>query len=123
MSKDYLDEAIEDGMKDPKYAAAFRLREVGIALATARVGLGFSQEAIAERIGVARATILDIENRPEKASLKNVIAYASALGGTLEFLAPIKVKREETSGGRGRPISSQTMVVREKGRNSEPRAE
>ena len=116
--KDYIQQSIEEDMKDPESAKALRLGggDIGLALARARVEQGISQVDMAKRIGVSHPTLINIEGRPDNVAMKHFVAYAQELGGHLEVKLPKakKVAGEKKAPSRGRPLEVSNVAAKGK---------
>ena len=84
---DYLDELIAKNSKDPLFAAKWKLSEARIALTTMRKDANMTQEEVAEKMGVSRPRVSELENRPLSVSFGRMIDYANALGVPIEKIA------------------------------------
>ena len=82
--KDYLDELIEEGCKDPEFARKWEAEEARISIALLRKEANLTQEEVARRMGVARPRVAELESRPLSVSFGRMIAYANALGVPIE---------------------------------------
>ncbi len=111
MEKDYIDK-LGEGLADsrPEFAAHWAALDIVIALGKLRVELGLSQQEVADRMGVARPRVVEIENGSKKTSFDRVMQYAIALGAGLDVALPkpTKKKAEPTSipKGRGARVST-----------------
>lgn len=82
--KDYLDELIDDNLKDPAFAAKWKVVEARTALSDLRKQANLTQEEVAQRMGVARPRVAELERRPLSVSFGRMLAYANAIGIPLE---------------------------------------
>lgn len=79
---------------------ASRLKEL-------RVRAGLTQEALAERAGLSKAGVADLEQGRREPGWGTVISLANALGATCQdFLGPVS-EQEKAKPGRPRQISLQ----------------
>jgi len=83
---DYLDELIQENLKDPVFAASWRESEVRIALALLRKEANLTQEEVAQRMGVATLRVAELERKPLAAPFGRILAYANAIGVPIEKL-------------------------------------
>lgn len=89
MSNDWLQELNETRAKsDPEYAAITRRTDMMHRLLVRRRDLGLTQEDMAERLGLSRVRVAQIESRPHRASLDMVARYAEAVGAHLDLVIP-----------------------------------
>lgn len=88
MSKDYLDELIEGSMQDPEFAAAWPAIDAALKFQELRVAAGLTQQQVADRMGVARPRVAEIEKDPAGVSFKRISAYAAAIGAAIRIEAP-----------------------------------
>lgn len=101
---DYLDELIEYSKEhDPLFAPVWRATELVDSLAQRREALGLSQQEVADRMGVARARVSEIENHPDRVSFARILAYAASVDAELSVTAA-KVAQVSLSMPRGRPV-------------------
>lgn len=106
---DYLDELIEEHKKsDPEFAHAWAAGDLVDQLARRRIEQGLSQQEIAERMGIARARISEIENHPERVSFARILGYANALGA--HFLIEGTEPVSRLSPRKGRPVSARSIA-------------
>jgi transcriptional regulator with XRE-family HTH domain len=84
---DYLDELVNENCKNPQFAAKWTEVEARVALALLRKEANLTQEEVAQRMGVARPRVAELENRPLSVSFGRILAYANALGISIEKIA------------------------------------
>ncbi|MEZ0326373.1 MAG: helix-turn-helix domain-containing protein [Fimbriimonas sp.] len=82
--KDYLDELVEENLKDPAFAAKWKEVEARTALSAIRKQANLTQEQVAQKMGVARPRVAELERRPLSVSFGRMLAYAKALDIPLE---------------------------------------
>jgi len=82
-TKDHLEELIEESCKDPEFAALWRESEARLALARLRKENNLTQQQVADRMGVARPRVAEIERHPLRVSLGRMMNYAAAIGVSL----------------------------------------
>ena len=81
--RDHLDELIEESCKDPEFAVLWDQAEARLALARLRKGSSLTQQQVADRMGVARPRVAEIERNPLRVSLGRMMRYAEAIGVSL----------------------------------------
>ena len=81
--RDFLDEMIAEHSKDPEFAKAWAESQARINIASLRKELNLTQAQVAERMGVARPRVAELERRPLSVSFGRMSAYARALGVSL----------------------------------------
>ncbi|MBI1756639.1 MAG: helix-turn-helix transcriptional regulator [Fimbriimonas ginsengisoli] len=92
--KDHLDELIEESCKDPEFANAWKQSEARLALARLRKLRNLTQQQVADRMGVARPRVAEIERNPLRVSLGRMLRYAEAVGVSLAAVeAELGLKR------------------------------
>jgi len=92
--KDHLDELIEESSKDPEFAAIWKVAEARLALARLRTKNNLTQQQVADRMGVARPRVAEIERNPFRVSLGRMINYAAAIGVSLAVVEnELKLKK------------------------------
>lgn len=62
-------------------------RAIGRQLANRRIDLGYSRAEMARRVGVARPTIVQIEEGRANPTLARLLRYATGYGLTLDVIA------------------------------------
>lgn len=67
-------------------AEGARRKIAALGLQQAREVAGFTQEEVAERMGITQATLSRLEHRPD-VKISNIRRYVEALGGRLEVRA------------------------------------
>jgi transcriptional regulator with XRE-family HTH domain len=76
----------------PTYAGSKELVALGIVIKDARLALGFSQEALANEVGIDRSYMGGIERGEHNVALVNLVKIANALKITAaELLAEAKL--------------------------------
>ena len=87
---DYLDEIVADRMAcDPEFAKIMRARELTSQLADLRRSLGLTQQQVADRMGVARPRVAEIERRPDGIAFARILDYAQALGASFQLVSKL----------------------------------
>ena len=87
--KDWLTAVQEQfAAEDPEDAAAYERSKFVLELIQLRRMNGLSQDEVAQRMGLPRSRVGEIESRPWKVSLDRISAYARALGARLELAVP-----------------------------------
>lgn len=111
-NSDYLDDLIDESVKDPKFATAWEPISFMLDLVSARVEQGLSQAEVAERMKIGRVRVTEMERNPSKVSFERILAYAQAVGVTLT----IKHARSRTPGtqGPGRPVGGSAYLSKSK---------
>jgi DNA-binding XRE family transcriptional regulator len=88
MEKDYLDELIETNMeRDPRFAAEWPSVEAALSLAALRQKAGLTQQEVADRMGVARPRVAEIERDLSRVSFARVARYAAAMGARFDVVS------------------------------------
>jgi transcriptional regulator with XRE-family HTH domain len=83
--RDYLDEVVDlSCRRDEEFRADWAARQLVLELAQRRAELGLTQQEVADRMGVSRPRVAEIENGGTNASFQRIAAYANALGMRLE---------------------------------------
>lgn len=82
-TKDHLDELIEESCKEPGFVAIWMESEASLALARLRKENNLTQQQVADRMGVARPRVAEIERHPLRVSMGRMLNYAAAIGVTL----------------------------------------
>ena len=86
--KDYLDEVVDrECREDPEFAAEWAELQTRKALARLRRDQNLTQAAVAERMGLPQSRVAEIERSPGKVSFSRIVAYAKAVGITVEEIA------------------------------------
>lgn len=84
---DYLDELIErDCAESPSFSLAWNEVEARVSLAELRHRAGLTQQQVADRMGVRRERVAELERNPRRSSLGRVERYVAAVGGRLLVL-------------------------------------
>jgi len=83
IEKDHLDELIEASREDPEFAAIWKESEARLALARLRKESNLTQQQVADRMGVSRPRVAEIERHPLRVSLGRMMRYAEAIGTSL----------------------------------------
>ena len=78
-------------------------KEFGIIIRGRRIALGFSQEVLAERAGLHRTYITDIERGSRNLTLESISRLAGALGVCIQDLFPPEIFGRPT-GAAGQPV-------------------
>ena len=92
--KDYLDElAGEECRVDPVFAAEWGELQARKALARLRRDQHLTQAAVAERMGLPQSRVAEIERSPGKVSFSRIVAYAKAVGISVEEIAKLETPR------------------------------
>ena len=81
--RDHLDELIEESCKDEEFAALCRQSEARLALARLRKESNLTQQQVADRMGVSRPRVAEIERHPLRVSLGRMMSYSKAIGVSL----------------------------------------
>ncbi len=82
---DILDEIVASrAQSEPEVAQNWEAIKLVTRLKVERERRGLSQAQIAERMGIAQPHVARIERRPWSASLGRIMAYAHAIGVTVE---------------------------------------
>ena len=103
---DYVDELIEKRkIDDPEFAQIWAAAQLVDELAMRRAAMGLSQQAVAERMGVKRSRVSEIENHPERVSFARIICYAISVGAYFTISGP-DVEAEPEISRKGRPVES-----------------
>ena len=85
--KDYLDDLIEAEIaRNPRFASEWPAVEAALELAALRQKMGLTQKEVAERMGVARPRVAEIEKNPGRVSYARIVRYAAALGARLAII-------------------------------------
>ena len=88
MEKDYLDELIETNMeRDPRFAGKWPSVEAALSLAAMRQKAGLTQQEVADRMGVARPRVAEIERDPSRVGFARVARYAAAVGARFDVVS------------------------------------
>jgi transcriptional regulator with XRE-family HTH domain len=100
---DYLDELIDMSKREPAFAEAWEPIELMLQLTKARIDQGLSQDQVAQRMGIDRARIAEMEKNPRKVAFDRIVGYSQAVGAQLfvklpDEPTPVKEPR------RGRPV-------------------
>lgn len=104
--KDYLDQLIEEDMAaSPEFAVMMRAELLMNDLVALRHQQGVSQQVLAERLGVSRPRVAQMEKNASNVGLHRFMAYAAALGATLEIVPPNAII-EPTEKDQGHPVRS-----------------
>ena len=83
--RDYLDEIVDVScQQDPEFRIDWSIRTLIQRLVERRLELGMTQKDVAERMGVARARVAEIELEGSKTSFMRIAAYAEAVGMKIE---------------------------------------
>jgi len=86
--KDYLDELVEgECREDAQFAAEWAELQARKALARLRRDQHLTQAAVAERMGLPQSRVAEIERSPGKVSFARIVAYAKAVGISVEEIA------------------------------------
>jgi DNA-binding XRE family transcriptional regulator len=83
-------------------AEGARQKVAAIRLQQAREASGFTQEQVAQRMGVTQASLSRMEHRPD-VKLSNIRKYVEAIGGTLEVSVVLPRRSRRTAGQK--PVS------------------
>jgi len=111
---DYLDELIEDRkVNDPFFAQVWAAIQLVDELAKRREAMGLSQQEIADRMGVARSRISEIEHHPERVSFARVLSYANSVGAQFAITGPLSTTISTTP-SKGRPVVASGAKYRAK---------
>jgi len=90
--KDYLDEVVErECGEDPIFAAEWAEMRARKALARIRRDHQLTQAAVAELMGLPQSRVAEIERSPGKVSFARIVAYAKAVGISVEEIANLAV--------------------------------
>jgi DNA-binding XRE family transcriptional regulator len=81
--KDYLDELIAKSCEDPKFAELWKQSEARLALARLRKDSNLTQQQVADRMGISRPRVAEIERNPLRVSLGRMLRYVEAIGASL----------------------------------------
>lgn len=105
ITKDYLDELIEEHSQDPEFAQRWRAAELMLQLVRIREEQGLSQQAVADRLEIARTRVAEMERNPAGVAFERALAYAEAVGARVQIVAPKKPRLAKTAAPkRGRPV-------------------
>ncbi len=63
-----------------------RAREITAELALRRKQMGLTQQQVADRMGVARPRVAEIERRPDGIAFARILDYARALGASFQLV-------------------------------------
>ncbi|CAN5641678.1 hypothetical protein BH11ARM2_BH11ARM2_25370 [soil metagenome] len=87
IERDYLDEIIDERREsDPEFARIMQARELAAELAARRKELGLTQQQVAERMGVSRPRVTEIERRPDGVAFARVLDYARVLDASFQLV-------------------------------------
>lgn len=76
-------------------------KQFGLCVRQQRLGLGISQEELADRAGLHRTYVGDVERGNRNVSMVNVVRLANALGLTPSaLLEPFSARRPKKVGGK-----------------------
>jgi len=87
---DYLDELIEASKTESKeFAQRWEETEIKFELALLRKKAGLTQQEVADKMGIARPRIAELEARPGHCSFNRIREYVKAVGGGIRFESSI----------------------------------
>jgi len=88
--KDYLDEVVErECREDSEFATKWAELQARKALARLRLDHHLTQAAVADRMGLPQSRVAEIERSPGKVSFSRIMAYAKAVGISVEEIAQL----------------------------------
>lgn len=106
--RDYLDEIVDLSCKeDPEFRIDWSIRTMIRRLVERRVELGMTQKDVADRMGVARTRVAEIELEGSKTSFMRIAAYADAVGMKIEVNKVAEPRAQY--GGKGRKPDSKRV--------------
>ena len=83
---DHLDELIEASCLEPEFATLWKEAEIRLGLARLRKENNLTQQQVADRMGVARPRVAEIERHPLRVSFGRMMTYAAAIGVSMAAL-------------------------------------
>jgi transcriptional regulator with XRE-family HTH domain len=85
---------------------------IGSRIRSARTALGMSQDSLAEKVGLTRTSITNLENGRQQVPLHTLYALADSLGKTVHELIPDSGPAATTAGIEAADVDRWTTLLR-----------